>query len=93
MKASYQITEYGSFIAEKEIPGYTPLPRHTFEQLEKFILTNKSKDTDALELMGISARKGAGKVITARNYVGVITMTDGTTIEIQIGRASCRERV
>lgn len=82
MKASYQITEYGSFIAEKEIPGYTPLPRHTFEQLEKFILTNKSKDADALELMGISARKGAGKVITARNYVGVITMTDGTTIEI-----------
>ena len=32
--------------------------------------------------MGISARKGVGKIITAKNYVGVITMDDGTTIEI-----------
>ena len=32
--------------------------------------------------MSISARKGIGKVITAKNYVGVITMNDGTTIEI-----------
>ena len=32
--------------------------------------------------MGLSARKGIGKIITAKNYVGVITMEDGTTIEI-----------
>jgi 5-methylcytosine-specific restriction enzyme subunit McrC len=31
--------------------------------------------------MQISAKK-VGKVITARNYVGVITMLDGTVIEI-----------
>ena len=32
--------------------------------------------------MGLSAKKGIGKVITAKNYVGVISMKDGTTIEI-----------
>ena len=82
MKPVYQISEYGSFITGKKVDGYITLPPHTFEQLESFVLTNRSKDADALELMGLSARKGIGKVITARNYVGIITMNDGTTIEI-----------
>lgn len=82
MKPVYQIKEYGSFITGKKIEGYITLPPHIFEQLETFILTNRSKDTDALELMGFSARKGIGKVITAKNYVGIITLSDGTTIEI-----------
>ena len=82
MKPVYQITEYGSFITGKKVDGYITLPPHTFEQLENFVLTNRSKEADALELMGLSARKGIGKVITAKNYVGIITMNDGTTIEI-----------
>ena len=82
MRNTYQITEYGSFVAEKQLEGFVSLPQHTFDALESFVLTNRSKDTDALELLGLSAKKGIGKVITAKNYVGVITMTDGTTIEI-----------
>lgn len=82
MRNTYLIKEYGSFVAEKQIPGYTTLPQRTFDALESLVLTNRSKDTDALELLALSAKKGIGKVITARNYVGVITMTDGTTIEI-----------
>lgn len=82
MKSIYQIKEYSSFIAEKEVEGYVTLPKRTFEQLESFILTNSNKETDALDLMGLSARKGIGKVITAKNYVGLIAMNDGTTIEI-----------
>lgn len=82
MKPVYQIKEYGSFITGKLIDGYTTLPPHTFLQLREFILANRSKDTDALELMSLSARKGIGEVITAKNYVGIITMNDGTTIEI-----------
>ncbi|NLA72090.1 MAG: McrC family protein [Clostridiaceae bacterium] len=39
-------------------------------------------DTEAVELLSLSARRGIGKIITARNYVGLITMTDGTVIEI-----------
>lgn len=82
MKNIYQIKEYGSFIAEKQADGYVTLPQRTFDQLSEFILYNRSKDTDALEIMGLSARKGLGMVITAKNYVGVITMKDGTSIEI-----------
>lgn len=82
MKTVYQIREFGSFISGKEIAGYETLPEHIFRQLEDFILTTRRKDTDALELMGLSAKKGIGKVITAKNYVGIITLKDGTTIEI-----------
>ena len=48
MKPIYQIQEYGSFITGKDIDGYVTLPERTFEQLENFILSNRSKDTDAL---------------------------------------------
>lgn len=82
MKSIYQITEYGSFVSGKEVDGCITLPEKTFEQLEEFVLSNRNKETDALELMGLSARKGAGRIITAKNYVGLISMRDGTTIEI-----------
>lgn len=82
MRKTYQITEYGSFVRDKEVLGSISLPPDTFDALENFVLSNSSDDADALELMGISARKGVGKIITAKNYVGVITMDDGTTIEI-----------
>lgn len=82
MRKTYQITEYGSFVRDKEVLGSISLPPDTFDALENFVLSNSSDDADALELMGISARRGVGKIITAKNYVGVITMDDGTTIEI-----------
>ncbi len=82
MRQSYSITEYGSFTRGKELPGSIALPPNTFDALENFVLSNRTDETDALELMSLSARKGVGKIITAKNYVGVITMNDGTTIEI-----------
>jgi len=78
---TYTISEYGSFISEKEAEGYVTLPSHTFSALEDFILSNNGK-SEAIEFMGLSARKGIGRVITAKNYVGIITLKDGTTIEI-----------
>ena len=82
MKNIYTIKEYGSFCAKQGIPGYQYLPEPIFSRLEEFILSNQGSDADILELMGLSARKGVGKIITAKNYVGIITMKDGTTIEI-----------
>lgn len=79
-KRVYQIKEFGSFITGKEAAGYVTLPKCIFEQLENFILT--SRNGGAHEFMGISARRGVGKIITAKNYVGVITMQDGAVIEI-----------
>jgi len=82
MGKTYQITEYGSFSRDKEVLGYTSLPQDTFDALENFVLSNSSNNSDVLDTMGISARKGIGRIITAKNYVGVITMEDGTSIEI-----------
>jgi len=83
------IIEYGGFVCGdrdfdiERYPGFKSLAKSTFDDLEKFILTNKSKTgTEAAELLSISVRRGLGKVITAQNYVGVITMRDGTVIEI-----------
>lgn len=82
MRKPIQIKEYGSFVRDKEVDGYTSLPQDTFDALENFVLSNSTSETDALDIMGVSARKGIGKIITVKNYVGVITMDDGTSIEI-----------
>jgi len=80
---TFTITEYSGFTCEKTVNGFKALPKETFEALENFILANVSeKETEAIELLSLSARRGVGKVITARNYVGLIAMTDGTVIEI-----------
>jgi 5-methylcytosine-specific restriction enzyme subunit McrC len=66
-----------------EVLGYQALPEKTFDALETFILANDSgPETKAVELLSLSARRTIGKTITAKNYVGLITMTDGTVIEI-----------
>lgn len=59
--------------------GMLSLPEHAFDQLEQFILSNREEDsgTQPLELMSLSAKPGLGKVITAKNYVGVITTKGG----------------
>ena len=71
-----QIREYGTFVVGEKngsnVGGNITLTKRTFEQLENFILSNSSKETDALELMGLSARRGVGKIITAKNFVGII---------------------
>lgn len=80
---TYTITEYGGFTRGAAISGYQSLPERTFDALETFILANTSSTgTEAVELLSLSARRGIGKIITARNYVGLITMADGTVIEI-----------
>lgn len=82
MRTTYQITEYGSFVREKEVFGYTSLPHDTFDALENFVLSNSINDSETLDVMGVSVHKGIGKIITVKNYVGVITMDDGSSIEI-----------
>lgn len=80
---TYTITEYGGFTRGADLYGYQGLPEKTFDALEAFILANNTgAETEAVELLSLSARRGIGKIITARNYVGLITMADGTVIEI-----------
>lgn len=81
------IREYGAFCEgkenNKEKNGYHTLKKSTFELLERFLLeTNHEGEDGALEVMGLSARRGIGKIITVKNHVGIIALNDGTTIEI-----------
>lgn len=81
----YTIREYMGFSRNgPPRAGIVSLPEHAFDQLEQFILSNRdvNSSVEPLELMSLSARQGLGKVITAKNYVGVITTRDGTEIEI-----------
>ncbi len=82
MKQVYQITEYGSFVSGRRIDGFVTLPESAFAGLENFILSHSDARGGASDLMTVSVRRGVGKVITAKNYVGVILMRDGTCIEI-----------
>ena len=78
----YTITEYGSFTRDKTADGYVKLPAKVFDSLENFVLSNATNETEALDLMSVSVRKNIGKVITAKNYVGVVALNDGSVIEI-----------
>lgn len=81
-KQTYTITEYGSFARGKHLPNYVYLPEGVFDRLEQFVMENSEKGNEAIDLMGISVRKNVGRVITAKNYVGVIALDDGNVIEI-----------
>ena len=52
-----------------------------FGLLENFILSNKSDGENSVEVMRLQSKNGR-KYAVACNYVGVITLSDGTTIEI-----------
>lgn len=78
----YTIIEHGSFVRGRHIDGYKFLPSSVFDKLEEFILENAEKGNELLDLMSVSVKKHIGKVITARSYVGVIALNDGSVIEI-----------
>lgn len=86
MDKLYTIREFQSFCKAPASPGdgFIGLPINVFDALERFILENRTESEDgaqAWELLSLSLKRGT-KVISARNYVGTITLTDGTTIEI-----------
>ena len=84
MPTAYRIKEFESFTRQVKISaaGFHVLPEKVFDALERFILENKPQDdTQAWEFLSLSLKHGI-KVISAKNYVGIITMNDGTTIEI-----------
>lgn len=90
-KRLYAIKEYGFFLKESSTvdieklqqEGNVVIPNDVFEYLESFILENKSEfDIDNNDLMEICYKKGIGKVIKAKNYVGTIQTPKGITIEI-----------
>lgn len=75
-----QITEYGIITCGENTCGEKWLSKESFDKLENFILENIDKNAETL--LTLSVKKGLGKIITAKNNVGIICLDDGTTIEI-----------
>ena len=81
------IREYGALcVGEKnnEIKnGCRTLKQKTFDLLERFLLDGKQVNGfESSMLLRLSSKRGVGKIITARQYVGIIPLDDGTVIEI-----------
>ena len=86
MDKTIKIKEYDALVAGsengKKLNGkYTTLTKENFEKLEEFVLNLHSNSADAIEVMSISAKRGVGKAIIAKNYVGIISFNN-ITIEI-----------
>lgn len=85
-----RIREYDSLVDESRLErlgivaplGCTEISHEAFEALESFVLENRGEGTEPLELMTLGARRGVGKTITASNYVGVISLRDGFSVQI-----------
>ena len=82
---TYTIHEYESFTCSTEFSdsSFKVLPKSTFNRLKQFIIeNNSSNDSNTWDFMTISFKRNGTEVITAKNYVGVIAMNDGSIIEI-----------
>lgn len=82
------VTEYDLIIAEQHGSNHIfptkikPIPAKAFSALEAMILQGADSQGEVLDFMQLSVRKGIGKVITVKNYVGIIVTKDGTVLEI-----------
>jgi len=80
-KNSIQIREYQPIVqSEKKIDGYVTLNPHAFEQLENFILQNRTSDTDHQPKTGHHL-KYRDNDIHSRHAIGSHTVSDKNTID------------
>lgn len=87
MSKTLKIQEYDtitSCVHYQGEKGYGYLEERHMQELERFILefSGMSGDTDVLQFLKPGFRRKAGKVITVSNYVGVIQLQSGLSIEI-----------
>lgn len=58
------------------------IDKKTFKELESLMLELSEEGREGLDFLTLSSRKGVGKVIRARNYVGVLQMPSGRQLQI-----------
>ncbi|MCH6267576.1 McrC family protein [Neobacillus citreus] len=67
----------------REDPSLKFLNQEAFAELEHFILSfNSSGEAEAVDFLKISVRRQVGKIIQAKNYVGLIQLRSGYRIQI-----------
>ncbi|MBR6728440.1 MAG: McrC family protein [Clostridia bacterium] len=79
------VREYGAFCEGLENGvqqgGYITLNHRTFNALEEFALETRQGDDEAQDVMSVFVKRGK-RVIKVKNFVGLITLRNGVTIEI-----------
>ena len=86
MAKSNVIYEYDKIAVDDDRKGNRDndilyISKKQFDLLENFILSNQNDGENTTEVMRLQSKNGK-KYAVACNYVGVITLADGTTIEI-----------
>lgn len=88
MDKPLEVREFESITCNEDYrndPDYKYLNQETFTELENFILAFSEKnqaDTDVMDFLKISVRRHVGKVIQAKNYVGLIQTKNGFQVQI-----------
>lgn len=77
MAKQITLKEY-EFLQTKDDTQKNFINSKSFALLESFVLQNEESGV----YLKLTTKKGFGKVLQAQNYVGVLQMRDGTTIEI-----------
>ena len=77
-----ELKEY-DVIANKKAPETVYLDSASFTQLENLILTfNEKAGSDAIDFLTLSSKKNVGKIIRAKNYVGVLQLNNDVQLQI-----------
>lgn len=86
MNKLLEIREFENITCNKEYKDskyYKYLDEDIFNELENFIYTFQGTDgDDAIDFLRVASKKGVGKVIQAKNYVGLIQMKNGFKVQI-----------
>lgn len=86
MNKLIEVHEFDSITCNKDFqndPHYRYVDKVVFDELENFILTfSENNQADTMDFLKISVRRHVGKVIQAKNYVGLIQMKNGFQVQI-----------
>lgn len=84
MSRTFTVSEYEVFT--RDVPPDSDrcrrLPAESFDALERLLLSGRQSGADMGDFLFLSGRRGVGKVIGVKNYVGVIALGGGTAVEI-----------
>ncbi|UTT44553.1 McrC family protein [Exiguobacterium aurantiacum] len=74
-----EVLEYDTL----SVSGPGSIDQKSFDQLEQMILQMNAMNGDAaIDFLSLSAKRGVGKVIRAKNYVGVLQFTSQQQLQI-----------
>jgi len=82
MKQVIELKEHELLTSDSTVENGVYLKKSSFDLLEHMILSIEENNEEIEPFFKIANKKHIGKVIIAKNYVGLIQLRDGTQIQI-----------